>query len=481
MSKDKDKDKDKNINTKPNKNTNTNKTKNKKTILNQNHSLTAISPLDGRYKNKTSDLAPIFSEYGLIYYRLLVEIQWFIALSKNPDIKQLPELKDQTEQKLLNILQTFDLEEAQKVKEIEKTTNHDVKAVEYYLQDFFKSDPNLKPYICFIHFGCTSEDINNCAHGLMLKAGRKIILEQLSQITNKIFEQSKLWHKIPMMARTHGQPASPTTLGKEWMNVLARIERQIKTIKSIKVMAKINGAVGNFNAHTIAYPNIDWNNFSEKFINDLGLSWQQYTTQIEPHDYMSELFDAIARTNNILLDFSKDCWGYISIGYFTQKLKAGEIGSSTMPHKVNPIDFENAEGNLGLANAILKHMSQKLPISRWQRDLTDSTVLRNMGLGFGYANISCKSLLAGLSKLEVNQSKISQDLDNQWALLGEAIQTVMRKYGISDAYEQLKAFTRGKDIDQRSIQDFIKQLDLPQEQKDILLKLKPSNYLGILN
>ena len=441
-----------------------------------------ISPLDGRYQNKTKDLAPIFSEYGLIYYRLFVEIKWFIALSENKDITELPKLEQDSIKYLEDIYKNFDIKAAEKIKEIESTTNHDVKAVEYYLQDCFKNNSTLKNYISYIHFACTSEDINNCAHALMLKDGNKLMLDKINQVIELLDQQAKTWIDIPMMARTHGQPASPTTVGKEWLNVHQRLKRQQEQINSIKIMAKINGAVGNFNAHIAAYPGVNWPEFSKNFITkDLNLNWQAYTTQIEPHDYMSELFHAFIRFNTILIDLSRDIWGYVSLGYFKQKVIAGEVGSSTMPHKVNPIDFENCEGNLGLANSMFDHLALKLPISRWQRDLTDSTVIRNMGVAFGYSYISFQAILKGLNKLELNTDKIDADINSpeQWALLGEAIQTVMRKYGIDDAYEQLKAFTRGKQLDQTSIQDFIKQLNIPEKSKLELLKLTPRTYLGL--
>jgi adenylosuccinate lyase len=453
-----------------------------KTQTNQLNQLNAISPLDGRYFNKTNKLSPIFSEYGLIFYRLQVEIKWFIELSNNPNIKELPNLNTETISYLENIINNFNISEAEKIKKIENTTNHDVKAIEYYIQNKFKENSILKNHISFIHFACTSEDINNCSHALMLKSGRDVITQDLSEITQILENHAKSWIDISMMARTHGQPASPTTLGKEFLNVYDRAKKQIKHILDTKIMAKINGAVGNFNAHSVAYPDINWPEVSKNFITKtLGLNWQAYTTQIEPHDYISELFHAFARINNIFIDLSRDCWSYISIGYFKQKLKAGEVGSSTMPHKVNPIDFENAEGNLGIANSLLNHLANKLPISRWQRDLTDSTVLRNMGVALGYCLLSYKSLIKGLNKLEVNVNKINQDINapEQSALLGEAVQTVMRKYGISDAYEQLKAFTRGKDINNTLMQDFIKQLDIPEQDKKTLISLTPSSYIGL--
>lgn len=446
--------------------------------------LNAISPLDGRYFNKTNSLSPIFSEYGLMHNRLKVEIKWFIELSNSKDIQELPKLDQDTILYLEKIIKNFDISEAKKVKEIEKTTNHDVKAIEYYIQDKFKANNILKKYISFIHFACTSEDINNCAHALMLQEGRDVITQILSEITNILQNHAKNWIDISIISRTHGQPASPTTLGKEFLNVFHRANKQIQNILDVKIMAKINGAVGNFNAHHIAYPEANWPNISKTFITkSLKLNWQAYTTQIEPHDYISELFHAFARVNNIFIDLSRDLWSYISIGYFKQQLKAGEVGSSTMPHKVNPIDFENAEGNLGIANSILNHLANKLPISRWQRDLTDSTVLRNMGVCLGYCLLSYKSLIKGLNKLEINLNKINQDIssEEQWALLGEAVQTVMRKFGIQDAYEQLKAFTRGKDINKTLMQNFIKQLNIPEQDKKSLLNLTPSNYIGLAN
>jgi len=441
--------------------------------------ITAISPIDGRYCEKTAEFRPIFSEYGLIYHRLMIEIRWLQFLSNNKNINELKSLTDQSNYFLNGLLEKFDETEALKVKNIEKETNHDVKAIEYYLKEKLQTHPELKNCIEFIHFGCTSEDINNLAHALMLKKGRdEILIPELKDVINNLHQISRDYADIPMLSRTHGQPASPTTVGKEIINFVSRLNQQCETLSSVKLLGKMNGAVGNYNAHIYTYPNIDWPEFAQKFIDSLGINPNTLTTQIEPHDYMAELFHASIRINNILIDFCRDIWTYISIGYFKQKSLSNEVGSSTMPHKVNPIDFENAEGNLGLANAIYTHLSNKLPISRLQRDLTDSTVLRNVGIGFSYTLIAFKSINKGLSKLEVNKDKISQDLDECWEILAEPIQTIMRKHGIPEPYEKLKKFTRGNKITENALKDFIKQLDLPDDVKNDLKNLRPSQYIG---
>lgn len=442
---------------------------------------TALTPLDGRYGNKLTSLRPIFSEYGLIRYRSLVEIKWLQALSANKNIKEVATFSNATNQALDNIIEGFSVADADAVKEIERTTNHDVKAVEYFLKEKTQSLDEVTNVSEFFHFACTSEDINNLSYALMLNDARnQVILPTFQQVIDAINSLANSTAQLPMLARTHGQPASPTTLGKEMRNVVARLERQVEQIKAVTILGKINGATGNYNAHVATYPEIDWPVFSKQFVESLGIQWNPLTTQIEPHDYMAELFHAIARFNTILLDFNRDIWSYISIGYFKQKVIAGEVGSSTMPHKVNPIDFENSEGNLGLANALFDHMALKLPVSRWQRDLTDSTVQRNIGTAFGYTVLACVASLKGISKLDVNAAAIAADLDDNWAVLGEAIQTVMRRYGIAEPYEKLKQLTRGKDqITQQTLQVFIDTLELPNEVKDELKKMTPANYIGL--
>ena len=443
--------------------------------------LTALSPLDGRYEGKVAALRGNFSEFALIKYRVHVEIEWLIALSLEPQIAECPEFTVATIEALHDAAANFSVSDAARVKAIESTTNHDVKAVEYWLRERFRDNTEVTKAQAFIHFACTSEDINNLSHALMLKSAVGAVLNPaLALIGTKIQSFAQSHAAVSMLAHTHGQPASPTTLGKEMANVAYRVRRATNAIVNIEMLGKINGAVGNYNAHLSAYPAIDWPAFCKRFVEDLGLTFNPYTIQIEPHDYMAELFDAIARANTILIDLNRDIWGYISLGYFKQTTKAGEIGSSTMPHKVNPIDFENSEGNLGLANALLRHMAEKLPISRWQRDLTDSTVLRNMGVAFGYCLLAYDSLSRGLDKLEVNHTKIASHLDANWDVLAEPIQTVMRKHGIDDAYEQLKALTRGKDgIDQESIRTFVAALTMPETDKARLLELTPSTYIGI--
>ncbi|RVT49093.1 adenylosuccinate lyase [Rheinheimera sediminis] len=441
--------------------------------------LTAISPVDGRYGSKASELREFFSEYGLIKFRVTVEVRWLQKLAATAAITEVPALSDSANALLNGIVDNFSLADAQRVKDIERTTNHDVKAVEYLLKEKVADHAELAAVSEFIHFACTSEDINNLSHGLMLGAARdEVLLPLCDQLLNEIKALAHKYKAIPMMARTHGQPASPTTLGKEMANVYMRLKRQREQIAKVELLGKINGAVGNYNAHLSAYPNLNWHQFAEEFVTSLGLSWNPYTTQIEPHDYIAELFDAIARFNTILLDFDRDVWGYIALGHFKQRTIAGEIGSSTMPHKVNPIDFENSEGNLGLANAIFQHLSSKLPVSRWQRDLTDSTVLRNLGVGFAYTVIAYHASLKGISKLEVNEANLLSELDQNWELLAEPVQTVMRKYGIEQPYEKLKELTRGKRITPADLALFIDKLELPAEVKAELKALRPDNYLG---
>ena len=441
--------------------------------------LTAISPIDGRYAAKTEPLRAIFSEYGLIRQRVIVEVRWLQALSQNPDITEVPEFSAAANSALDDIVEGFEPEQARRIKEIETTTNHDVKAVEYFLKEQVADNPELNAVSEFIHFACTSEDINNLAHALMLKAAREqVLIPGINGVLALITAIAHAEADTAMMSRTHGQPASPTTLGKEFANVAYRLQRQLQQIEAIELMGKMNGAVGNYNAHLSAYPDCDWPAIAQQFVESMGLVWNPYTTQIEPHDYIAELFDAQLRLNTILIDFSRDIWSYISIGYFKQRTIAGEVGSSTMPHKVNPIDFENAEGNLGMANAILTHLAQKLPISRWQRDLTDSTVLRNLGTGFGHILIALDSLRRGTDKLEVNAAAIAKDLDNNWEVLAEPIQTVMRRYGIDQPYEKLKALTRGQKINAAAIREFVETLEMPETAKQELIKMTPASYIG---
>jgi adenylosuccinate lyase len=441
--------------------------------------LTALSPLDGRYAAKVSALRPLLSEFGLMHRRVQVEIEWFIALS-DAGLPELAPLSQASRGYLRGLVARFAEADAQAIKDIEKTTNHDVKAVEYWIKAKFEGNPELQQASEFVHFACTSEDINNTSHGLMLKAARdEVLLPVIDGVINTLKGMAHEMAALPMLSRTHGQTASPTTVGKEIANVVARLVNARARIADVKLLAKMNGAVGNYNAHLSAYPEKDWEAFSQSVIeNQLGLTFNPYTIQIEPHDYMAELFDAVTRTNTILIDWSRDVWGYISLGYFKQRTKAGEIGSSTMPHKVNPIDFENAEGNLGLANAVLTHLSQKLPISRWQRDLTDSTVLRNMGVALGYAVLAYDSLARGLGKLEVNPEMLASDLDSSWEVLAEPIQTVMRRYALPNPYERLKELTRGKAMTRESIQAFIETLELPEAEKQRLRELTPGNYIG---
>ena len=442
-------------------------------------SLTAISPIDGRYGSKTQRLRTVFSEFGLIRYRVLVEVRWLQHLAANPSVTEVKEFSAEANGLLNKLAENFTEEQALRIKEIERTTNHDVKAVEYLIKETIADNPELQAVSEFVHFACTSEDINNLAHGLMLKEGRdQVVLPALQSIADQLATMAREFAAVPMLSRTHGQTASPTTVGKEFANVAYRLQRQIAQIGQVALLGKINGAVGNYNAHISAYPEVDWAASAKQFIEQLGLDYNPYTTQIEPHDYMAELFDAMARSNTILIDFARDIWGYISMGYFKQKTIAGEVGSSTMPHKVNPIDFENAEGNMGIANALFGHLTSKLPISRWQRDLTDSTVLRNMGVGLGYNLIAFASLEKGMGKLQLNSDRLAADLESSWEVLAEPIQTVMRRYGIEEPYEKLKALTRGNVMDQSTIQSFIDSLDIPEQAKTELKALTPASYIG---
>lgn len=443
--------------------------------------LLALSPLDGRYAQAVADLRPIFSEYGLMHARVTVELGWLKALAAEPAISEVPPFSSATIQQIDQVIANFSPEDAEAIKAIEATTNHDVKAIEYWLKQRLARVPEVMAVSEFIHFACTSEDINNLSHALMLKQARdEVLLPKLNQLITELRELAHTHATLPMMCRTHGQPATPSTLGKEIANVLARLQRQMHLLEQQQFLGKINGAVGNYNAHLVAYPAVDWEGLCRRFVEyNLGLTFNPYTIQIEPHDYMAEFFQNISRINTILIDFNRDIWGYISIGYFKQKVKAGEVGSSTMPHKVNPIDFENSEGNLGMANAVLGFLAEKLPISRWQRDLTDSTVLRNMGVGFGYTLLGLTAHLRGLHKLEINTVAFANDLETTWELLAEPIQTVMRRYGIPNPYEQLKELTRGKQgITPASLQAFIQQLTIPDEAKAQLLALTPALYLG---
>ncbi|WP_346797410.1 adenylosuccinate lyase [Halomonas sp. Bachu 37] len=440
--------------------------------------LTALSPVDGRYGAKAASLREHFSEFGLIRARVIVEVRWLQRLAEHPQISEVPPLSASATAFLEALLREFSVEDAERIKEIERTTNHDVKAVEYFLKERIEGQAELNAVTEFIHFACTSEDINNLSYGVMLSDGLKVLLPEMQRVADEIARLAHEHAAQPMLSRTHGQTATPTTLGKEMANVAYRLGRQLKQIENAEILGKINGAVGNYNAHLTTYPDIDWEANAQTFVEGLGLTFNPYTTQIEPHDYVAELFDAICRYNTILIDFDRDVWGYISLGYFKQKTVAGEIGSSTMPHKVNPIDFENSEGNLGLANAILGHLAQKLPISRWQRDLTDSTVLRNLGVGLAYGLIACQATLKGVSKLEANPQRLDDDLDNSWEVLAEPIQTVMRRYGIEKPYEKLKELTRGKRIDQAGFAAFIDTLELPDEVKTELKALTPGRYIG---
>ena len=443
--------------------------------------LDSLSSIDGRYSSQADSLRPIFSEFGLIKNRVKIEILWLISLSEDSEIKEVPNFTNATIEDLKLISQNFSLENAESIKAIEKNTNHDVKAVEYWLKDHLKSNPEIQVVSEFIHFACTSEDINNLSYALMLKEGmEQVMIPTMHTLNDDLSTKAKLYAATPMLARTHGQTASPTTLGKEFANVSSRLKRQIEIISKQDYLGKMNGAVGNYNAHLSAYPKKDWHSFSKKFIESIGLKQNTYTTQIEPHDFMAELFHSVIRVNSILIDLNRDLWSYISNAYFTQRTLKGEVGSSTMPHKVNPIDFENSEGNLGLSNAILSHLAEKLPLSRWQRDLTDSTVLRNIGLALGYSLIAYKSCIKGLGKIEVNQEKINADLEGSWEILAEPIQTVMRKNGVSNPYEKLKELTRGsQNINKKMLHTFINTLEIPEADKNYLLELTPQTYLGI--
>ncbi len=441
--------------------------------------LTAISPVDGRYQNRTDSLRPIFSEYGLFRYRVQVEIEWLKKLSENSSIKEIESLSASSISLLNSIKDNFSIEDAERIKEIEKTTNHDMKAVEYFIREKIQSDSKLKNISQFIHFACTSEDINNLSYALMLKDAREAILvPKLQQLVTILEKMSADYSSIPMISRTHGQTASPTTLGKEIAVYAQRLNRQNNQLKNIELLGKLNGAVGNYNAHFSAYPDIDWMALSSEFVEELELTWNPLTTQIESHDYMAEYFHVLIRSNTILIDLCRDLWGYISLGYFKLKLIKGEVGSSTMPHKINPIDFENSEGNFGFANSLLEHLAMKLPTSRWQRDLTDSTVLRNTGVGIAHSVIALDSCIAGLSKIDVDTEIINQDLENSWEVLTEAIQTVMRCYNIEGAYEKLKEISRGSEISKETLHNFIEKLDIPNNAKSRLKNLTPSNYLG---
>ncbi|MBW9257528.1 MAG: adenylosuccinate lyase [Candidatus Thiodiazotropha sp. (ex. Lucinisca nassula)] len=442
-------------------------------------SLTAVSPIDGRYGSKTEDLRAIFSEFGLIRHRVKVEIRWLQALAGHNNILEIPTLSEHANNILNGIVDNFSEEDARRVKNIERTTNHDVKAVEYFLKEKIAGNEELESINEFIHFACTSEDINNLSHALMLREGRgQVLLPYVDEVIEGVKYLAQQLADQPILSRTHGQPASPSTMGKEMANVVYRLQRQREQIAAVQLMGKINGAVGNYNAHLAAYPEIDWQAFAKQFVESLGISWNPYTIQIEPHDYIAELFHALSRFNTILIDLCRDIWSYISLGYFKQKTVAGEVGSSTMPHKVNPIDFENAEGNLGIANALFGHLAEKLPISRWQRDLTDSTVLRNLGVGFAHTSIALQSLLKGLGKLEANGDAMLDDLNQNWEVLAEPIQTVMRRYGIEKPYEKLKELTRGQRITPDELQIFVDSLEIPEQAKESLKRLTPMSYIG---
>lgn len=445
----------------------------------QLNALTALSPIDGRYQDKAAALRPIFSEFGLLKFRVTVEVRWLQKLASHAQIQEVSALSKEANDYLDSIVANFSLADAERIKTIERTTNHDVKAVEYFLKEKSEALPELAKVSEFIHFACTSEDINNTSHALMLKAAKEeVLLPEWKKVIDAVKALAERYKSIPLLSRTHGQPASPTTIGKEMANVAYRLQRQYRQLENLEILAKINGAVGNYNAHLSAYPEIDWHTLSQEFIESLGVTWNPYTTQIEPHDYIAEFFDCVARFNTIVIDFDRDMWGYIALNHFKQRTVAGEIGSSTMPHKVNPIDFENSEGNLGLANAVMSHLGAKLPISRWQRDLTDSTVLRNLGVGLGYALIAYAATLKGISKLEVNESHLRDELDQNWEVLAEPIQTVMRRYGIEKPYEKLKELTRGKRVDGDAMRQFIDGLELPAHEKERLKQMTPASYIG---
>jgi len=442
-------------------------------------SLTAISPIDGRYRGKAADLSDYFSEFALIRYRVIVEVRWLQQLTAHPGISEAPALSAEANAALEDIIASFSIEDAMRVKEIEGTTNHDVKAVEYFLKEKVASRSDLAAQMEFVHFACTSEDINNLSYALMLRDGRdQVMLPLMQQVIDQLRQLAHEHAAQPQLSRTHGQTASPTTVGKELANVVHRLQRQFAQFRDNEILGKINGAVGNYNAHLCAYPDVDWQANAQSFVEGLGLTWNPYTTQIEPHDYIAELFAALSRFNTILIDLDRDVWGYISLGYFKQRTIAGEVGSSTMPHKVNPIDFENSEGNLGIANAVMQHLAEKLPISRWQRDLTDSTVLRNIGVGFAHSVIAYHATLKGLGKLSLNAEALLADLDDSWEVLAEPIQTVMRRYNVEQPYEKLKALTRGQKIDRQVLQRFVDSLDIPEEGKALLRDLRPDTYIG---
>ncbi len=441
--------------------------------------LTAISPIDGRYGSRTAALRAVYSEFGLIKQRILVEVRWLQHLAAQPGVAEVAELSQQATQFLDELVSDFSLEDAARIKEIERTTNHDVKACEYFLKEKIASNEELEPFSEFVHFACTSEDINNLSHALMLQQGRDEVLAPVAQeLIDSLRDLAKRYADVPMLSRTHGQSATPTTVGKEIANTVARLERQSKQLLAVQPLGKMNGAVGNYNAHFAAYPDLDWPAISSTFIESLGLHCNTFTTQIEPHDYIAELFAALARFNTVLIDFNRDIWGYISIGYFKQRTVAGEVGSSTMPHKVNPIDFENSEGNLGIANALLQHLGEKLPISRWQRDLSDSTVLRNLGVGIAHSLVAWQSTLKGVGKLELNESAIATDLANSWEVLAEPLQSIMRRYGVEQPYEKLKALTRGQTIGKEELQRFVDTLDIDEQAKQQMRALTPENYIG---
>lgn len=442
-------------------------------------SLLAISPMDGRYRGKCEALAPFFSEFGLMRYRVMVECCWLQCLASVDSVSELTALSPEQSQKLDALHQDFSLEDAQRIKEIEGKTNHDVKAVEYFIKEKLEDSSDLRQHLEFVHFACTSEDINNLSYALMLSNGvSQVLLPYMTRTVGILEELAKSFALQPMLSRTHGQPASPTTMGKEFANVVYRLRRQIQLIEQVPMLGKMNGAVGNYNAHLAAYPDVDWPQVASEFVQSLGLDWNPYTTQIEPHDYLAEIFNAFSRFNTVLVDLSRDIWAYISLGYFLQKTVAGEVGSSTMPHKVNPIDFENAEGNLGMANAMLQHLAEKLPVSRWQRDLTDSTVLRNIGTGLAQSYLAYQALQKGLGKLELNAPVIDADIDNCWEILAEPVQTVMRRYGVAEPYEKLKALTRGKGITEADLRAFVETLEIPTQAKQELLAMTPRSYVG---
>lgn len=442
------------------------------------NNLSAISPIDGRYGKATVKLREIFSEYGLIHSRAIVEVTWLIKLAENTELADIPSLSEAGRKKLNQIIDNFDMTSAQRVKDIESTTNHDVKAVEYWLKESVEGDADLESLAEFFHFACTSEDINNLSYALMLNKGRDVVIEQQQNVIDQLRIYAHEWSQAPMLCRTHGQPATPSTMGKEFANVVHRLDRQLSQLKAVSMLGKLNGAVGNFNAHLSAYPQASWEEISKDTIETLGLTYNPYTTQIEPHDYIAELCHALQRSNIICIDLARDIWAYISIGYFKQKVVANEVGSSTMPHKVNPIDFENAEGNFGIANAMFNHFADKLPISRWQRDLSDSTVLRNLGSAFGYTLIALNALMRGLNKIELDEARLLEDLDKNWEVLAEPIQTVMRRYNIDKPYEKLKELTRGKKITQEKLVEFIDKLDIPEDAKQELRQLTPATYIG---